>query len=102
LKWPLQWHARPDTAPAAALNAVQDNVKAWLPTATPLSVADVIRLCTTTEQTAARTTGALKFCPGGKNSHALLDARQREGARLAAMLLDHLAQLRTWRNRLRP
>ena len=36
--------AEPTPRMLQRLNAVQDNVRAWLPAATPLSVADVIRL----------------------------------------------------------
>ena len=76
------------------LNAVQDNVKAWLPTAIPLSVADVIRL-SSAEQSGTRNWGACILPQADKTLKALLDARQREGARLSGMLLDHIAQLRT-------
>ena len=76
------------------LNAVQDNVRAWLPTATPLSVADVVRLCSA-EQTGAHDWSAEVMPVAEKALQALLGARQREGARLATMLLEHIAQLRT-------
>jgi uncharacterized protein (TIGR00255 family) len=75
------------------LNAMQDTVRSWLPEARALSVADVIRL------------GSIE--PGGETDwtpilntlaastlEELLAAREREGARLAAMLLGHLKQLR--------
>jgi uncharacterized protein (TIGR00255 family) len=75
------------------LNALQDNVRAWLPEANALSVADVIRLSSVEgnldidwapvlAQLAARTLDDLAA------------AREREGGRLAAMLLGHLKQLR--------
>lgn len=75
------------------LNAIQDNVKAWLPHAVPLSVADVIKLSSSNSPTSkdwqsdliALTDTALE---------ALMTAREREGARLAIMLLDRIAQLR--------
>jgi uncharacterized protein (TIGR00255 family) len=76
------------------LVSLQDNVRAWLPSATPLSVAEVLQL-----------TGKPQALPGelhdGLISLAktgltqLLQAREREGQRLATMLLDHLKQLRT-------
>jgi uncharacterized protein (TIGR00255 family) len=75
------------------LNAVQDNVKAWLPTAAPLSVADVIRL-SAAEQTGAHDWGAVVLPLAEKTLKALLDARSREGTRLSGMLLDHIVQLR--------
>ena len=75
------------------LNAVQDNVKAWLPDARALSVADVIRL-------SANDSGPARdwrddILPLAEHAlTALLSARQREGERLAAMLLDRVVQLR--------
>jgi len=83
----------PSTRLLQRLNAIQDNVKAWLPSAAPLSVAEVIRLGGEQNGPAAQwqkqllsvTEQALK---------AMLAAREREGARLATMLLDHIAQLR--------
>jgi uncharacterized protein (TIGR00255 family) len=76
------------------LNAIQDNVKAWLPHAAPLSVADVLKM-----------TGSEQSTPFDWSSHlmplaseavqSLLLAREREGKRLAKMLLDHLQQLRS-------
>jgi uncharacterized protein (TIGR00255 family) len=75
------------------LNSVQDSVKAWLPTATPLSVADVIRLCAA-EQTGTHDWSNAVLPLADKALKALLDARAREGARLSGMLLDHIAQLR--------
>ncbi len=75
------------------LNAVQDNVRAWLPAAAPLSVADVIRL-SAAEQSSSHDWAAVVMPLADKALKALLGSRQREGARLSAMLLDHLAQLR--------
>ena len=76
------------------LNALQDNVRSWLPDAPGLSVADVVRLSITdavadvdwSEPLAKLATHTLD---------ELLAAREREGARLAAMLLGHLKQLRS-------
>jgi uncharacterized protein (TIGR00255 family) len=75
------------------LNSVQDSVKAWLPTATPLSVADVIRLCAA-EQTGNHDWSTAMLPLADKALKALMEARAREGARLSGMLLDHIAQLR--------
>jgi len=85
--------ADPSTRLLQRLNGVQDNIKSWLPSARDLSVADVLRLA------------AGDSAPRGdlgpdltdlteKTLKALLAAREREGARLAKMLLDHLGQLR--------
>ncbi len=75
------------------LNAVQDNIKAWLPHANALSVADVLRLAAT-EQTGTRDWSANVLPLAEKALKELLAARQREGARLAGMLQGHLEQLR--------
>ncbi|MDD2918978.1 YicC/YloC family endoribonuclease [Rhodoferax sp.] len=76
------------------LNTIQDSVKAWLPLATPLSVADVIRLTAggaVTEQDWQAELMAL----AEQVLAALLAAREREGARLALMLQDRMVQLRS-------
>ena len=75
------------------LNAVQDNVRAWLPDATPLSVADVIRL-SSTESTQASDPGQDLLPLAERAVTALLEAREREGARLVSMLMDRLGQLK--------
>ena len=76
------------------LNNVQDTVKAWLPQAGALSVADVIRLAAS-EQAPAVTLGLTDILPLAEQAlAALLASRQREGDRLAAMLLERIGQLR--------
>jgi uncharacterized protein (TIGR00255 family) len=75
------------------LNALQDSVKAWLPGATPLSVADVLRL-SASEQDSGRDWSEAVLPLADRALAELLAARQREGERLAAMLLDRTAQLR--------
>ena len=75
------------------LNAMQDNVRAWLPDANALSVADVIRLSAAEgnlDVDWAQALGQLAT----RTVDQLMAAREREGARLAAMLLGHLKQLR--------
>ena len=75
------------------LSALQDNVRSWLPDARALGVADVIRLADSdggagvdwSESLAALARDVLD---------ELMAAREREGARVAAMLLGHLGQLR--------
>jgi uncharacterized protein (TIGR00255 family) len=76
------------------LNAVQDSVRAWLPLAAPLSVADVIRL-SAAEHAGLHDWSAIVLPLVNQALTALMDARAREGARLSEMLLDHIAQLRT-------
>ena len=75
------------------LNAVQDSVKAWLPDARPLSVADVIRL-SVSETGTSRDWREDLVALAGQTVGDLLSAREREGARLASMLLAHIDQLR--------
>jgi uncharacterized protein (TIGR00255 family) len=85
----------PDPTPKLLqrLNAVQDNVKAWLPTAAPLSVADVLRVAAS-EQSGARDWSADVTPLAEKALKELINARQREGARLSVMLTERLEQLR--------
>jgi uncharacterized protein (TIGR00255 family) len=86
----------PDPGPKLLqrLNAVQDNVRAWLPLANPLSVADVLRLCAV-EKADNRDWSADVTQLADQVLKELLAARQREGARLATMLLGHVEQLRS-------
>ena len=75
------------------LSALQDTVRAWLPDATPLSVSDVLRL-SSADSSAVADWGERLAQLGRETLDELAAAREREGARLAAMLLSHLAQLR--------
>ncbi|MGB4060282.1 MAG: YicC/YloC family endoribonuclease [Burkholderiaceae bacterium] len=82
----------PTTAELQKLVSIQDGVKAWLPTAAPFSVAEVLGL--TSRQTASPVglpEELLKLAKTGVD--ALKAARAREGGRLAAMLSGHVAQL---------
>jgi uncharacterized protein (TIGR00255 family) len=85
----------PDPTPKLLqrLNAVQDNVRAWLPNAAPLSVADVLRVAAS-EQSGTRDWSAAVAPLADKVLKDLINARQREGARLSAMLTERLEQLR--------
>ncbi len=85
----------PDPTPKLLqrLNAVQDNVKAWLPHAAPLSVADVLRVAAS-EQSGTRDWSAQVVSLAEKALKDLISARQREGARLSTMLTERLEQLR--------
>ena len=84
-------------APAAAtlqrLGALEDTVKSWLPQALALSVADVLRLAGGEDKAAHDYSDELLKL-GKKALQELLAAREREGARLAQMLLERTAQLR--------
>jgi len=76
------------------LNTVQDSIKAWLPQAQALSVADILRLAAS-EQSGTRDWSQDVVPLAEKALKALLAARQREGERLATMLLERIGQLRT-------
>jgi uncharacterized protein (TIGR00255 family) len=75
------------------LNAVQDNVRAWLPVAVPLSVADVLRIASS-EQGSPRDWSAEVVAVADTALTQLLDSRAREGVRLASMLQERIVQLR--------
>ena len=87
--------AVPDLSPQLLqkLNSVQDSVRAWLPSAVPLSVAEVIRLGAS-DQGPAVDWSQFIMPAAEKAVKDLLSARQREGTRLAAMLVDRVVQLR--------
>jgi uncharacterized protein (TIGR00255 family) len=76
------------------LNALQDNVRSWLPDAPGLSVADVVRLSVTDAVAEVDWAEPLATL-AARTLDELMSAREREGARLAAMLLGHLKQLRS-------
>jgi uncharacterized protein (TIGR00255 family) len=69
-------------------------VRSWLPQAQHLSVADVLRLAAA-EQGTVRDWSADIVPLAERALASLLGAREREGARLATMLLQHIAQLKT-------
>ena len=75
------------------LCSFQDAVRAWLPDATPFTTAEVLRLCSGGQGAPEDHTEAIaELC---KQAIAgLLEAREREGRRLAEMLRERLGQLR--------
>ena len=75
------------------LNALQDTVRSWLPDAPALSVADVLRLGSSEQGGDSDWTASLTAL-AQTTLKELMSAREREGARLATMLLGHLQQLR--------
>ena len=85
----------PDPTPALLqrLNTVQDNVMAWLPKANALSVADILKMASGAQES-SRDWGPAVLPLAEKTLKDLLSARQREGARLATMLLERIGQLR--------
>jgi uncharacterized protein (TIGR00255 family) len=83
----------PSPAELQRLVGLQDSILAWHPTAAPLSVAEMLQL-----------TSRQQALPTGLHDHLMalaqtvldsfVSAREREGKRLADMLLDHQKQLR--------
>jgi uncharacterized protein (TIGR00255 family) len=75
------------------LASLQDTVRTWLPDANALSMADVLRMSGADGGNNVDWGEALTQL-AGDTLQDLMAAREREGARLAAMLLGNLAQLR--------
>ena len=93
--------AEPTAKLLQRLNAVQDNVRAWLVDVGPLSVADVLRLAAT-EQGHARDWSADVVPLAERALKELLLARKREGARLATTLLARITEIRALAQRALP
>ena len=83
----------PTTRLLQRLNAVQDSVRAWLPDAMPLSVADVIRL-SSNDSGSTRDWREAVLALAGQALDELISSRQREGDRLGIMLIERVGQLR--------
>jgi uncharacterized protein (TIGR00255 family) len=83
-------------APAAhelqQLVGLQNQVQAWLPQAGALSVAEVLQL-TQRQHTSVGDCHDDLMALADQALSALIEARQREGERLASMLIDHSRQL---------
>ena len=82
------------------LSVVQDNIHAKLPRAPDLSVADILRLADNDTSCTHGQHDVLTLTDQALD--ALMSAREREGHRLAVMLQDNLAQLRSLANRAQP
>jgi uncharacterized protein (TIGR00255 family) len=82
----------PTTAELQKLVSIQDGVKAWLPTASPFSVAEVLALTSRQAGSPVGLPEAL-ITLAKTGVEALKAARAREGERLARMLTGHVAQL---------
>jgi uncharacterized protein (TIGR00255 family) len=91
----------PSPADLQRLVAVQDNIRSWLPTAAPLSVAEVLQ--TKARQPLSTTglaDGLVELIETALD--AFIASREREGARLAASLLERVAHLRTLAQQAQP
>jgi uncharacterized protein (TIGR00255 family) len=91
----------PTMAALQRLAALQDTVKTWIPTAAALSVAEILRLGAAEGDSSVDWGDSLQQI-AAKAVEDLIAAREREGARLAKMLLGHLAQLRALAEQARP
>ena len=92
----------PGAAELQKLASLQDNVRTWLPSAGLLTVAEVLSL---TASRPAPRGGDLQeqlLALGKHGIESLMASRQREGDRLATMLLDRLQQLRQLANDAQP
>ncbi|MEO7243242.1 MAG: YicC/YloC family endoribonuclease [Variovorax sp.] len=91
----------PATEQLQALARLQDQVRMWLPDVAPLAMSDVLRLASGRVQSSSDFGSALLEA----TDHALeglIEARASEGERLAQMLRERLAQLRTLSDRAKP
>lgn len=86
----------PSCALLQKLNTLQDNIKIWLPDAQALSVADVLKMASSQEPAAKLPVDAAAQAlnMAKKALGMLLVARQSEGSKLVAALLERVTQLR--------
>jgi len=84
----------PTVAELQKLQNLQDQVRAWLPTARELSVAEVVQTLSRSAPAPTGLTDAL-LALAARTVDDFAASREREGGRLATMLLDRVAQLRT-------
>lgn len=83
----------PPTAMLQRLGSLEDSVKAWLPQAQSLGIADILRLASGEDKnTQDFSAELLKLSQQALEQ--LLTAREREGARLAQTMLQRSTQLR--------
>ncbi|MEB2349594.1 MAG: YicC family protein [Comamonadaceae bacterium] len=83
----------PDAVLLQGIAALQDHVRTWLPDAPPLSVSDALRLSAQTRAPQADWSEPL-LALAQQAIETLVQARAREGARLATMLHERVQQLR--------
>ena len=84
----------PPPAMLQQLAHAQEQVQAWLPQAGALTVADVLRMAASQGGAAPGDFGADLLALAKKALEQFMASREREGARLAAMLSGHTSQLR--------
>ena len=86
--------AQPSPQQLQRLVSAQDTIQAWLPNARPLSVSDALRLCSAGDGDRAQDWSSVLPELAKQALESLVQARAREGKRLADMLHDRLQQLR--------
>jgi len=85
----------PSAAELQKLLSMQDSIRAWLPTAAPLSVADVLQLSARSQGNTNTSEPHEHLMPLVQTAlENLMEARAREGQRLADSLLTRLQALR--------
>ena len=91
----------PSTKLLQRLSSIEDNVRVWLPKATPLSVAEVLRLSSglsvSTSDISPHITRLMD-----DTLKDLLASRSKEGARLAAAMLQRTQQLKELAQKVEP
>ncbi len=83
----------PSSGTLQRLVSIEDSIKSWLPQAAGLSVADVLRVATNEDKKPHDYSDELLKL-AKKALKALLEAREREGARLKQTLTERTSQLR--------
>ncbi len=83
----------PSSGTLQRLASIEDSIKSWLPQAAGLSVADVLRIATNEDKKPHDYSDELLKL-AKKALKALLEAREREGARLKQTLTERTSQLR--------
>lgn len=91
----------PSSAELQKLNSIQDSIKAWLPQATALSVADVLALTSRQQSTPPGLQDTFQVL-ANRTIASLKAAREREGQRLTTMLNGHADQLTALAQRAQP
>jgi len=94
--------AEPSPRLLQRLNSLQDQILSWLPQATPLTVADVMRLGASENRQAPDWADAQVLELANQVLQELKTARAREGSRLASMLCDRILQIRNLVQQARP
>ena len=91
----------PTSTELQKLNSIQDNIKAWLPDASALSVSEVLALTSRQQSTPPGLQDSFQAL-ATQAIFSLKAAREREGQRLTDMLVGHADQLMALANKAQP